>query len=507
MTDYPKDVVDERGNVHVLKEMLGEGGQGIVFATTNPDIAVKLIAGGNEPASERRGTLLERLTYASGASLIKGDAARNELRARLETVRTLPHPDDLHLAEPLAMLRGHVGYTMRLLRDMVPIRTLILPPENIAEEYLATGGLRRRLRLLAKAAEILGRLHSIPLVYADVSPNNVFISSSAEASEVWLIDADNLHFESAPGPQVYTPGFGAPEIVAGRAPVSTLSDGYAFAVLAFYVLAQIHPFLGNLVEEGGWEESVDLEKQAYAGELPWVEDDDDDSNRSDKGIPRELVLTPRLTKLFQQTFGVGRQDAASRPSMLEWAEVLHQCADWTVACEGCGSTFYAPREKCPWCDSSPSAKLLYGKFYVWDPEFNAESYDAVLAGSPVWHPLAVCVLVLGGTYDAVLAGSPVWHLCMDRNKATDIARHAAEPSLLRDGDPPVMTVEVKHRSIRLTPHGDWVVYAYLPREGRTEVIDTAKELPLPLPDSEWLLHFGSPDQIHRVAYFTLIASD
>ena len=483
MTGYPKDVVDERGDVHVLKEMLGEGGQGIVFATTNPDIAVKLIAGGSEPASERRRTLLDRLTCGSGAPLKKGDAARNDLRTRLETIRILPHPDDLHLAEPLAMLRGHVGYTMRLLRDMVPIRTLILPPENIAAEYLTTGGLRRRLRLLAKAAETLGRLHSIPLVYADVSPNNVFVSSNVEANEVWLIDADNLHFQSAPGPQVYTPGFGAPEIVAGRAPVSTLSDGYAFAVLAFYVLAQIHPFLGNLVEEGGWEESVDLEEQAFAGELPWVEDDDDDSNRSDAGIPRDLVLTSRLTKLFQQTFGAGRQDATSRPSMLEWAEVLHQCADGTVACEGCDSTFYAPLKKCPWCASRPSAKYLYGEFYVWDPELDAESYDAVLAGPPVWR------------------------LCMDRNKTMDVARHAAEPSLLRDGDPPVMTVEVKRSSIRLTPHGDKVVYADLPREGRTEVIDTAKDLPLPRPGREWRLRFGPLEQIHRVAYFTLIASD
>lgn len=484
MTDYPKDVVDERGDVHVLREMLGEGGQGIVFATTNPDLSVKLIAGGSEPASERRGTLLERLTRGSGAPLKKGDAVRNDLRTRLETVRILPHPDDLHLAEPLAMLRGHVGYTMRLLRDMVPMRTLILPPKNIAaKEYLATGGLRRRLRLLAKAAETLGRLHSMPLVYADVSPNNVFVSASVEANEVWLIDADNLHFQSAPGPQVYTPGFGAPEIVAGRAPVSTLSDGYAFAILAFYVLAQIHPFLGNLVEEGGWEESVDPEEQAFAGELPWVEDEDDDSNWSDAGIPREWVLTPHLTKLFQQTFGAGRQDAANRPSMLKWAEVLHQCADWTVACESCGSTFYAPRERCPWCDSSPSAQFLYGKFYVWDPELDAEGYDAVLASPPVWH------------------------LCMDRNKATDVARHAAEPSLLRDGDPPVMTVEVKRNSIQLTPCGDRVVYAYLPREERTEVIDTTKDLPLPSRGKEWLLHFGPPEQIHRVAHFTLIASD
>ena len=482
MTHYPRDVVDERGNVHVLDKVLGEGGQGVVLATNNPDIAVKLISGGVKPTSEQKETLLERLTHGFGAALVTGDAEHKKLRTRLETVQTLPIPD-LHLARPLAMLRGHVGYTMRLLRDMEPIRTLILSGENLTAEYLANGGLRRRLRLLAKTAETLGRLHSIPLVYADVSPNNVFVSSSVEANEVWLIDADNLHFQSAPGPQVYTPGFGAPEIVAGRAPISTLSDTYAFAILAFYILAQIHPFLGNQVEEGGWEESIDLEEQAYAGELPWIEDEDDDSNCSDRGIPRELILTSRLRGLFQQTFGPGRREVASRPSMLEWAEALHQCADATITCGGCGSTFYVGQKKCPWCANSSPSEFLYGRFYAWDPKLDAESYDAVLAGRPVWH------------------------LCIDRNEATIIPRHAAAPSLLRDGDPPVVTVEVKRRSLRLTPHGDQVVYAYLPQEERTEVIDTIKDLSLPLPGKEWLLHFGSPDQAHRVASFKLYQKD
>ena len=482
MTDYPKDVVDERGNVHVLDKVLGEGGQGIVLATNNPDIAVKLISGEVQPTSERKGTLLERLTHGFGTALVTGDAEHKKLRTRLETVQTLPIPD-LYLARPLAMLRGHVGYTMRLLRDMEPIRTLILSAEteNLKAEYINTGGLRRRLRLLAKTAETLGRLHSIPLVYADVSPNNVFVSSSVKANEVWLIDADNLHFQSAPGPQVYTPGFGAPEIVAGHAPISTLSDTYAFAILAFYVLAQTHPFLGNQVEEGGWEESVDLEEQAYAGELPWVEDEDDDRNWSDKGIPREFILTSRLRRLFQQTFGPGRREIASRPNMLEWAETLHQCADATITCGGCGWTFYVAQKKCPWCPSSSSAEFLYGKFYAWDPELDAESYDAVLAARPVWY------------------------LCIDRTEgSTAIPRHAAEPSLLRDGDPPVVTVKIKGNAIRLIPYGDRVVEAELPGEKLTVVIDGAKDLPLPLLGKEWHLHFGPREQAHRIAHFTFI---
>ena len=45
----------------------------------------------------------------------------------------------------------------------------------------------------------------MPLVYADVSPNNVFISETAEASEVWLIDLDNLDYLSANAPGIRRP--------------------------------------------------------------------------------------------------------------------------------------------------------------------------------------------------------------------------------------------------------------------------------------------------------------
>ena len=481
MSTYPSDVVDERGNVHVLGDLLGEGGQGVVFATDHPEIAVKLVSVGAQYKNLHKQQLLQKLTEGFGTGLARGSTEYSKLRARLESVRILPLPD-LHLAYPLEILRSHVGYTMRLLRDMVPIRTLILPHrvEQAAEEYLSSGGLRRRLRLLARTAEILGRLHSVPLVYGDISPNNVFVSSKTSACETWLLDTDNLRFQSAPGPSVYTPGFGAPEIVAGYSAVSTLSDVYSFALLAFYVIAQIHPFLGNLVEEGGWEASVDMEEQAYAGKLPWVEDRDDDSNWSDSGIPREIVLTPRLRELFQQTFGDGRGAVIQRPGMLRWAEVLHQCADLTVKCQSCSSTYYAPVGQCPWCVDSPETECLYAEFRVWDPELDSEGYDGMLASPPVWR------------------------MCMDLDDCTAVCRHAAVSNLYRDGDSAVFSVKVKEHSIRILPETGCILHAVLPCEKRTVAIDSEKALPLPLPGREWYVHLGNPDKIHRVASFRMI---
>src|SRR5262249_30001173 len=160
-----------------------------------------------------------------------------------------------------------------LLTGMVPIKDLVAPPDtSLVGFYRDTGGLRRRLRLLARAAEILTRLHAVPVAYGDVSDANVFVSAGAEDEEVWLIDAANLRFVSSPGAAVHTARFGSPEVVREESGNTTLSDAYAFALLAFLVLAQQHPFHGDYVEQGGWADDVDREAQANRGELPWIDD-------------------------------------------------------------------------------------------------------------------------------------------------------------------------------------------------------------------------------------------
>ena len=156
MSDFPSTVVDDDGNVHhLLKQPLGRGGQGVVLRTRSPHIAVKLIgvppdaapkvAKGAAPASAQK--LWDRLTNASGFALGPDAQKQATLRRRLEDVRALPLPR-LHLAQPLAMLRDHVGYTMRLLTGMVPIRSLIAEPgtPKLADFYQSTGGVGRRLR-------------------------------------------------------------------------------------------------------------------------------------------------------------------------------------------------------------------------------------------------------------------------------------------------------------------------------------------------------------------------
>lgn len=480
--DYPREVTDEAGFVHRLEpKPLGIGGQGAVFRTTERDLAVKF-ATDSLGRPVREGTL------------------RDGLYRQLEQVRTLPLPE-LKIAQPLQLLaRPYAGYVMRLLTDMKPLRKLLAPPgASLAKHFLEDGGLRRRLVLLGSIAEVLARLHAVPVVYADVSPNNIFVSDKPPAAEVWLIDSDNLHFLSrSGGPAIYTPGFGAPELVQGRSGATTLTDIHAFAVLAFQVLAQQHPFIGELVEMGGWDSDEDMEEKAFRGELPWIDDPDDESNRTGNGIPRELILNKPLRDLFQQTFGPGRTEPTARPGLLQWAEALSQAADLTLLCPECQSSYYVMKAKqCPWCDAV-RPPILYIEARCWDPELEADEFDVAGGGKVLGTPVPA---------DSG-AGKPwraraLWHKVIVVGRNDTIGRQMIAPTLFRDGEATALSVEFGQHTVSILPREGGPYMVVGPKRNATPL----KDLPsLRLKDlnAGWHLHCGPLDQPHRVlslAYF------
>jgi len=56
--------------------------------------------------------------------------------------------------------------------------------------FVQSGGLARRLALLARLARVLASLHGLGIAHGDLSPRNVFVSSTHAHSQVWLIDVD-----------------------------------------------------------------------------------------------------------------------------------------------------------------------------------------------------------------------------------------------------------------------------------------------------------------------------
>ncbi|MFO8079039.1 MAG: serine/threonine protein kinase [Armatimonadota bacterium] len=455
-----KTVTDRNGVRYELTHQIGRGGQGAVWAVKGGRLAVKIVPGGNE-------------------------ARRDRLRNQLSYVRRLPLAS-LCLAKPLELLREpHTGYVMELLRDMQPIEKLFVPDRGASptvEWYLRGGSLRRRLTLLGRTAQVLAQLHGKGLAYEDPSPQNVFVSSDSEQHEVWLIDTDNLQYDSAPGLAVFTPGYGAPELVDRKAGASTLSDSYAFAVIAHQTLVLAHPFVGDRVNDGPPE----LEEQAFAGELPWIDDPHDDSNRAQFGVPRGWVLSKRLSELFEREFCAGRSDPRARPGMSEWAERLYTAADSNLTCPKCAATYYFDQETCPWCDEVRPA-FAVARFLLFDPKAN----DG--AGGCVQRPQG-----------EKKAPRVVGHGLVAEGDLLTISRRLAFGTSDGPIHEPVVSVKLKGNRLRIRSL-DGARYRLVGAASgkESEVGEAEKTLAFIKQRQPWTLHFGKSDTLHRVVSFSL----
>lgn len=389
-TPPPKPLVDEYGNRHRLADELARGGQGVVFRTKDADLAIK-----------------QSLDTRHGAET---NAA---LRQCFQNIRLLPLPPRIPVSLPLAILRDEPGYVMRLLNGMQPFSAFDLNGKTMRElreklrskderlptwlasvpdpdmalrlyHYANTGATRRRLFALSKCAAILARLHSAGLVYGDISPNNVF-AGEGDSREVWLIDADNLRHEVAEGGgAVYTPHYGAPEVVRGCDQSRPRTDCWAFAVMAFGTLALAHPFIGKKVlnpdrDDGGWDAEpaadgtpADPDEQAYAGHLPFIDDEDDDANAASLGLPRVLVATREIRRLFQETLGAGRTQPHRRPAMFFWAIEMARAFDRSLVCPECRmSHFPKDHSHCPYC-GAPRPAFAVARTPRWEMLISAE---------------------------------------------------------------------------------------------------------------------------------------
>lgn len=393
-------LADQYGYLHRLAAELARGGQGVVYRTGDPDLAVKQPLG------------------------VDGEPDRGaDLAGRFASIRTLPLPPRIPVSLPLATLRDQPGYVMRLLNNMQSFGSFQLGADRrdqlLASEtpswlagvkdratattllhYAETGSTKRRLWALSRVAAILGRLHAAGLVYGDISPNNCFVAAGAEP-EVWLIDADNLRYEVLDGGNaVYTPRYGAPEIVQAYDRSRPRSDCWAFSVMAFETLALVHPFIGKKVldpdeDAGGWDAEpvvagapADLDEKAYSGYLPFVDDEDDDSNPALSGLPRGLVLTPQIAKLFQETFAAGRLSPWRRPAAAFWALALTQAHDQSLVCDSCQMSFYRQHAACPCC-GRPRPSHVLARTDRWEIALQLDKVGETRLPHRLFHPFSL----------------------------------------------------------------------------------------------------------------------
>lgn len=459
-------VTDLEGRRYTLARLLGEGGQGRVYEAKEGRLAVKLLRSPNSLERER-------------------------LRRCIQAVKRLDL-EGLPIASPIAVLRPpHTGYVMHLAAHMTSLRDLLRPPADgrgVSEWYIATGGLRGRLARLASMFNVFARLHGRGLVYGDPSPANILFSSEPSQQAVFLIDPDNLHVEGHLTTEgVYTPGYGAPELIKGTHRPDTLTDAFALAVIAFEVLSLAHPFVGDLVHDGDPE----LEEAAFMGLVPWIEHSSDVSNRCSRGIPREMVISPETMKLFQRMFENGINERLVRPGLSEWAAVFAQALEVTAACSACDASYYAlGHRECPWCGRARSAITL-AVFHVWDPEVkpHADSLEDRFVMLPSGRRRTLASLLLTPEQEARILG---------RHVHSDLPDDQKEQPLLeaiRISDDTVRVHNLTTEAFFLVKHTGNAVLSETLEAGQE------KSVPLSSKTSPWYLHFGPMDKLHRAVMF------
>lgn len=463
---FPESVADMNRHVYLLDRLLGEGGQGSVFSVKGAGLAVKLMPNANREIRER-------------------------IRQNVARVRRLPL-SDLHIARPVQMLsEPHAGYVMELMTGMRPISVITDVPRqfrmDLSSWYLSTGGLRRRLRVCAKLASLLSELHGRGCSYGDLSPSNVYISENPVDTEVWLIDCDNIYQGVNPR-AVYTLGFAAPELLCTKHGADSLTDGWSLAVIIFQTLAATHPLRGDYVENGGPE----LEVRAHIGELPWIDHPTDESNRSSKGIPREMVMSTGLRELANRCFDLSARNRLMRPGASAWAEKLHEAANLTLLCPECSSTYFCNRKRCPWCDE-PRPTFALANIYLRDSGRAILPLDETNKPKPSGIVMTASSkpLVVGRL--AIQAGqwSPLSSLDMLDSSTSALAQFSLDKS--------GVVVKAEHASSLILVHRESGEFKAISDKPRTAEFTNNK--------SWWMLAPEGATGNHRVICFELVPGE
>jgi DNA-binding helix-hairpin-helix protein with protein kinase domain len=458
-----RTVRDTEGIEYQLTERLAEGGQGVVYRTAYPRVLLKL---SRKPMADAR--VREWFSHVCWV-------ARQPL-------------EGMHIAKPVALIdsKHNPGYVMELMDGLEPVGTMLeqsmlaLQEGRGLADYQASGGVARRVRLLARLARLLADLHGRGLAYGDLSPANIFVSQSIKHDEVWLIDSDNISVSTREGGQkIHSPQFGAPEIMRGISGINSLTDSWSFGVLAFQLMTMLHPFKGDMVDE-----DAEREEQALCGHLPWIDHPDERQNACSVGLPRTDLLTIRLRALFEQCFNPGRDEPGERPTMATWAEGFEAAVALLAECdpdEGCGNSFlFNPRAQCAFCDAVlPANAYTLLRHAVFAPMTllgdEATSKDQ-------WIPTPDLQL-LQAPHELVLRAAPV-----------GTAAYPASPEVCR--------LQLDESGLRFTPAT--VLPVYLARGNGGELLKLTKPFLFTRAAqaaSIASLHIGDPASVHAVWRF------
>jgi hypothetical protein len=215
-----------------------------------------------------------------------------------------------------------------------------------------------KLQVVTRLARAVRRLHFAGLAHSDLSNKNVLIDP--RGGNACVIDIDSLVVPGIAPPTVLgTPGYMAPEVLAGHATPSIATDRHALAVLIHQLLLGRHPLQGRKVHSlrsAEADERISMGDGALFNEHPR-----DHSNRPHDPIRTPYTrLGPFLAPLIEKAFVTGLHRPAARPDAAEWEAALYRSFELLHPSPGGREWMFAGPSLpalCPWTGGALTAAI------------------------------------------------------------------------------------------------------------------------------------------------------
>lgn len=330
-------VYTQTGHPITLGDRLGDGAEGIVFATPDsPDVCVKLYFESKPDVEQRLGVLLGLPPHSWS-----GDTAEH-----------------MHVAWPYAVIydaasrvdRTALGFLMPLVHG-VPLGRLFDPGDRARS--LDSPTWRTLCTICARVARLFDMLHDVGIVVGDTSPNNILVTPSGH---VTLIDCDAVQFRDPATGTIHsvtklTPSHSPPQQGTALTELTHDHDHFGLAIMVCQLLMEgQHPF-----------EGVPTDPAATAGHIP----DNIRAGRNRIGNPGSLMVTDELGLLPVEVLPPGIRVLAAaefrsvtanggrvrRQDRGRWENALRRAGHEITGCRNNDRHFrHRSVDSCVWCE-------------------------------------------------------------------------------------------------------------------------------------------------------------
>ena len=217
------DIGSKQFGPYLIKEVLGEGGMGVVYLAERKDLGSKVAI------------KILRDAWLS-------PARRERFASEQRTLAQLNHPSIARLYDADTLDDGTPWFVMEYVEGV--------PLTHYCQKYNCT--IERRLQLFRQVCEAVQYAHAHAVIHRDLKPTNIFVKADGGVRLLDFGIAKQVESMDSPADQtrtvlrMMTPAYASPEQIRGDS-IGVHTDVYSLGVILFELLTDRLPFdLSNL---------------------------------------------------------------------------------------------------------------------------------------------------------------------------------------------------------------------------------------------------------------------